>query len=766
MSTELEKIIVNCDQNGVVNSSILEQQFGKDFFKKDGSFIELHFSPSTKEIDWFVFSNASRIVKIVFPPELKRIYLETFKDCKNLVEVQFGDKIELINASAFEGCAKLKEVRLPPSVSTIDDQAFKDCSSLSKVEARGLEYVGEMCFYQCECLEEVDIPALKQAAAESFYCCSKIKNISFAEGAEIGPKAFLGCLKLESISFEGEAVLDDAAFASCKSLKKVDFSNVVKMGTGVFQCCESLEEIDFTSSELNYIYKCCFHSCHSLKTVRGLNDIKSLYDFCFADCTSLKELDFSSGEERCISGYDNVFDGCTSLERIVLTNAKIVPGGYPENRPFNGLGSKAMLIGVHPNDYESYIALGVPSSQIEGYQGEEKGERVPGVEEISLLGKLEYYPDDYNAFVSDGFNIHDFLDVDMDDFHIPSSWRIKHLGSYRIDRFPFQGLKHLRKVSLNKVIKEKINNCFCDCPALEEIIFEKGFSALGKGNFKNCPNIKSFSIPETMLDIDKSNFEGSCANDGNGAYYLGDLLMKVEKNLQRLVVKEGTKAIFPSACKASDLEEVRFPSSLVSIGKEAFKDCEKLKSINIPSSVVYIGKDAFSRKGEPLAQLRSVRGGRYINNHTFVLYGEPVQIQEGIIKDFEKMMERKLLCFSVNHDTTHDDSDDSRATCGSSSDSSVRYREFTPSKHLKDLIVYENKIIGVVLSTSDHNGYSFHDVPYSFYGDFGGDQFGYSASHSSSWYYVSSFTLVNKGENGAPNKAEELGEKIYDQDSF
>ena len=59
------------------------------------------------------------------------------------------------------------------------------------------------------------------------------------------------------------------------------------------------------------------------------------------------------------------------------------------------------------------------------------------------------------------------------------------------------------------------------------------------------------------------------------------------------IVEDGVTAIEEEAFRGSGATEIIIPDSVTTIGKRAFKDCERLKTIDIPESVTSIGKCAF-----------------------------------------------------------------------------------------------------------------------------------------------------------------------------
>ena len=119
-----------------------------------------------------------------------------------------------------------------------------------------------------------------------------------------------------------------------------------------------------------------------------------------------------------------------------------------------------------------------------------------------------------------------------------------------------------------------------------------------------------------------------------------------------------------------------------------------------------------------------------------------------------KRLEDYLISLDEVSISSYDDSDDERVepTCRRS----VRrkYRELNPRKNSEYLLMYEDKIIGVVFVV--RNGNDKYTRAFSFDGKIAQSmRLGYSASHSSCFEYVDNVSLVKKGEKGVPETARE-----------
>lgn len=80
-----------------------------------------------------------------------------FQYCSGLEVIILNEGITSIGNGAFDGCGKLKEINLPSSLKTIGNFAFRDCSSLfpNITFGENIESIGEYAFQGCDNLYEV-----------------------------------------------------------------------------------------------------------------------------------------------------------------------------------------------------------------------------------------------------------------------------------------------------------------------------------------------------------------------------------------------------------------------------------------------------------------------------------------------------------------------------------------------------------------------------------------------------------------------------------
>lgn len=142
------------------------------------------------------------------------------------------------------------------------------------------------------------------------------------------------------------------------------------------------------------------------------------------------------------------------------------------------------------------------------------------------------------------------------------------------------------------------SSAFSDRWGLEKIILPKKLEAIGNHAFSGT-GLKEIELPESLTTLDYNAFS-YCAS-------LSSVKIpgKVERispysfykcsNLQKVELAEGIKFIDNQAFYYCDhLQSINFPSTLTSIGYEAFRETD-LSVVNIPGSVENIGSNAFYR---------------------------------------------------------------------------------------------------------------------------------------------------------------------------
>ena len=120
------------------------------------------------------------------------------------------------------------------------------------------------------------------------------------------------------------------------------------------------------------------------------------------------------------------------------------------------------------------------------------------------------------------------------------------------------------------------DRAFRNCPGLKSITIPYGVTSIGEDAFRNCSGLTSITIPYGVTSIGDYAFE-SCTG------------------LESITIPDRVTSIGEDAFRnCSGLTSITIPDRVTSIGDGAFMDCHSLTSINIPDGVTSIGYAAFN----------------------------------------------------------------------------------------------------------------------------------------------------------------------------
>ena len=137
---------------------------------------------------------------------------------------------------------------------------------------------------------------------------------------------------------------------------------------------------------------------------------------------------------------------------------------------------------------------------------------------------------------------------------------------------------------------------------LESVYIQEGVETIGIFAFSGCKKLSTIVLPDSITSIADNAFESTAyynewLNSKDPTWdvlYIGHHLIKASSNISyAYTVKPGTKTIADCAFYYCNLTSITIPDSVVSIGNQAFGNCNRLKSITIPKSVTRIGNEVF-----------------------------------------------------------------------------------------------------------------------------------------------------------------------------
>lgn len=148
-------------------------------------------------------------------------------------------------------------------------------------------------------------------------------------------------------------------------------------------------------------------------------------------------------------------------------------------------------------------------------------------------------------------------------------------GTKKLNNYSFKDCKNLTTVVLPETITELGEEVFSGCESLNEVEIPRGVSVIPKGSFKGCNNLKKIIIPDTVVEIGDESFWG-CAQ------------------LSEVIIPEGLNTISKSLFEGCEnLVNVVLPSTLTRIERAAFKNCHKIENISLSNNISIIETEVF-----------------------------------------------------------------------------------------------------------------------------------------------------------------------------
>lgn len=164
-----------------------------------------------------------------------------------------------------------------------------------------------------------------------------------------------------------------------------------------------------------------------------------------------------------------------------------------------------------------------------------------------------------------------------------------HDGITEIGHYAFAGCRSLKQITIPDGVTIIGDQAFDGCESLKSITIPDSVTSIGDFAFTGCASINDFDIPEGVKHIGRDAFceTGYYNNESNWdgeALYLDDCLINV-----RWTDHNG----YPAIESIVDTYEIKSGTRIIA-GGVFYYSAYKLKAVVIPSSVTSIGKEAFN----------------------------------------------------------------------------------------------------------------------------------------------------------------------------
>lgn len=385
---------------------------------------------------------------------------------------------------------------------------------------------------------------------------------------------------------DGVTSIGDKAFEGCSALKSVSgMKDVTSLGEWAFYKCTSLESFTIPSG-VKSIPDCLFYDCSKLNSVTIHAQVASIGSSAFFGCSTLKTLSIPDSVQTI--GY-YAFGGCNELETINIPDGvtKIPAHAFSSCYALKKLNIPQSVTEIESAAFDHCTSLGKESDGTIAIPANVTAIGSEAFRGCSALTSLAL-PQTVTSIGDTAFQGCSNLET----INIPS-------GVKSIEHDTFRGCEKLTDVTIPAYVTSIGNNAFEACKTFRNIKIPEGVTTIGKEAFMDCTQLETVVIPSTAINIYDSAFK-NCQQLKSFAFPRGTTqicssVLSGCENLESVTIPEGVTKIWGSAfygC-SQKLKSVKLPSTLQTIGFQAFCDCDQLSEITIPESVTSIEQSAF-----------------------------------------------------------------------------------------------------------------------------------------------------------------------------
>ena len=551
-------------------------------FEMCNSLTSITLSDNINTIGMYAFQHCIGLTSVVIGDGVTTIELSTFAQCRNLESVVIGDGVTTIRSGAFQDCAKLKTVTFGKSLNTIESSAFSGCSSL----------------------ESVTIPDTVTTMGKwTFSDCTNLKSVKIGNGlVSTGDYVFENCTNLVSVTFGNSiTVISDYSFYGCTKLDSiVTPSTVTEIKSGALSGCTSLKNVTLNEG-LTLIGSNAFTNCDSLVSIKIPDSVTKIDSYAFADCDSLKSI--AIGKNVTTIGNAIAY-GSKSLTAItvdaenpnysvdeygVLFNKdKTVLIQYPCGSPLTEYTIPDSVKTVQTYAFNKSANLQTVTIPLSVTTIENRAfDETPNLKNIIYKGTKEdwetrvTFDEDKNAKLK--YNLIAFEPTDVENVTTICGDNITWSLNLNNGKMVISGTGDMYDFEYN------------DCPwinyrdYIKEVVISEGVTRIGSYAFYYCKNLKTIAIPSTVTSIGGdvfsicSSLESITVDSDNPAY----------SNDEYGVLFNKDKTILVKYPQNGAQTEYTVPSTVETIGYEAFYSCNNLKKIVLNDGVTTISYGAF-----------------------------------------------------------------------------------------------------------------------------------------------------------------------------
>jgi hypothetical protein len=166
----------------------------------------------------------------------------------------------------------------------------------------------------------------------------------------------------------------------------------------------------------------------------------------------------------------------------------------------------------------------------------------------------------------------------------------------RIDNGCFWNRRSLISVTLPESVKEIGAAAFEECRSLEAVTLPSSLKIIENQAFENCFMLSDISLPEGLTEIHGDAF-AYCSNlksvriPSSVTTWMSSAFFS--SGLTSVQIENGVTYIPDAAFAHTNISELILPSSVETIGRHAFYNCQELRSVSLNEGLVTIGSASF-----------------------------------------------------------------------------------------------------------------------------------------------------------------------------
>lgn len=505
-------------------------------------------------------------------PKISNDWIDKFEIRKGNIIIDTKDKAEIKVAQGLG-------IEVNPYEITEDGELTASDGNLMLVDANGtltlpenIKIIGEGTFADTQSdgvfLKKVVIP----------YTVTEIKANAFNGNSTIEE------IEIQNKNGKGVTKIGEYAFANCSNLKSIVIpDSVTKIGKDTFFNCYSLKDVKLSKNIKEISYQ-MFYVCTSLEEIVIPDNVTTIFAGAFSTCSNLRIITLPTSLTTI---EDNSFRGSKKINQFNLN----------KNVNFifeNGILMNKEKTAIHyiTEDSMNQEVFDVPDGIIS---------LRPGMLTSDVIKKVRI-PASVTSIENDFFpNSLKEIEIDSEN----ENFIVNNGGIYNKEKtilyFYFknedvinldEGIIEIGEKALRKTKATTIN-----LPNSVKKIDGYAFGTYVKNinveeNVEDI-NYTAFIVCDTNINLNKNNKKYTVEN---GILYNKEKtnLIVCVKNIESIKIPEGVVTIGSQAFGSRKyMKNITLPSTLNSIGDSAFSGCKGLTEITIPSSVTEIGQNCF-----------------------------------------------------------------------------------------------------------------------------------------------------------------------------